>query len=88
VRIVTKVLVNTDTLMIVVLDRDIVVCTAAILMTNNSGRNDMSNGREHDDRRKAQAAAARKHVNQARRQSRPGHGQRGAERRKAIKEGD
>ncbi len=48
----------------------------------------MSNGREHDDRRKAQAAAARKHVNQARRQSRPGHGQRGAERRKAIKEGD
>lgn len=45
-------------------------------------------GREHDERRKAQAAAARKHANKARRHSRPGHGNRGSENRKAIKEGD
>lgn len=48
----------------------------------------MNRGREHDERRKAQAAAARKHDNQARRRSRPGHGTRGSENRKAIKEGD
>ena len=48
----------------------------------------MSKGREHADRRAAQAAAARKHVNRARRQSRPGRGNRGSENRKAIKEGD
>ena len=48
----------------------------------------MGNGQQHDERRKAQAAAARKYVNRARRQSRPGHGQRGSENRKAIKEGD
>ena len=48
----------------------------------------MSNGREHDERRKSQAAATRKHANKARRHSRPGHGQRGSENRKAIKEGD
>lgn len=48
----------------------------------------MSNGREHADRRKAQAAAARKHANKARRHSRPGRGNRGSENRKAIKEGD
>ena len=49
---------------------------------------DMNRGREHDDRRKAQAAAARRHENRARRQSRPGHGQRATENRKAIKESD
>lgn len=48
----------------------------------------MSSGRDHDNRRKAQAAAARKHTNRARRQSRPGAGNRGSENRKAIKEGD
>ena len=88
VRIVTKVLVNTDTLMIVVPDLDIEVCTVAISMTNNSERNDMSNGREHAERRKAQAAAARKHANKARRHSRPGHGNRRSENTKAIKEGN
>lgn len=46
----------------------------------------MNRGREHDERRKAQAAAARKHANRARRQSRPGHGNRGAMKRQAIKE--
>jgi hypothetical protein len=67
VLIVTRVLVSIDTLMIVVPGRDIVVCTAAILTISNSKRSDtMSNGREHDERRKAQAAAARKHRNRKR----------------------
>ena len=48
----------------------------------------MSNGRDHDERRKAQAAAARRHANQARRHSRPGKGNRRTENNKAIKESD
>ncbi len=38
--------------------------------------NDTSTGREHAERRKAQAAAARKHANRARAQKRPGKGNR------------
>ena len=48
----------------------------------------MSSGREHDERRKAQAAAARKHANKARRHSRPGHGNRRSAKANAIKEGN
>jgi len=82
------VLVTTDTPILLVPDHDIVVCTVAILTINDSKEEDMSKGREHDERRKSQAAAARKHANKARRHSRPGHGSRGSENRKAIKEGD
>lgn len=36
----------------------------------------MSTGQEHNDRRKAQAAAARKHANRKRQEKRPGKGSR------------
>lgn len=36
----------------------------------------MNSGREHDDRRKAQAAAARKHTNRKRAEKLPGKGNR------------
>lgn len=40
---------------------------------------DMNAGREHAERRAAQAAAARKHVNKARSHKRPGKGNRNHE---------
>lgn len=66
VQIVTIPMVNTGILILVVPGRDTVVCTAAILTINNFKEHNMSNGREHDERRKAQAAAARKHRNRKR----------------------